>query len=198
MRKIEYINFKGNKYNMDDKSTPIESLNRNDDSEVVNQILNKYNNLGNTDDTIPSMNPNIPEMENKFENRNLNKEMFEHNSNNVVYKDHYENELKRTNQFNSKKNIQEQNDYDDEDEYDEDEYEVVEIPLWRRVLNEIRIPLFIFIFIIIFSNCSFDKLLIKRVPLLGNEFNECNTYGFLLKAFLISVFSYILIKFIRF
>ena len=197
MRKIEYIYFKGNKYKMDDKSTPIESLNRNDDSEVVNQILSKYNNLGNTDEGMPPSNPNLPHMEEKFENRNLNQEMFDHSSNNVAYKQHLDSELKRTVQFNSKQNVQEhENEYEDDEEYEE--YEVVEIPLWRRVLNEIRIPLFIFIFIVIFSNCSFDKLLIKRVPFLGNEFNECNSYGFLFKAFLISVLSYLLIKFIRF
>ena len=180
---------------MDDKSTPIESLNRNDDSEVVNQILNKYNNLGNTETTIPPQNPNITQMENNFENRNLNQEMFDHSSNNVAYKQHYENELKRTSKINMNQNVQDQDEYEDDDY---EEYEVVEIPLWRRILNEIRIPLFIFIFIILISNCSFDKLIIKKVPFLGNEFNECNTYGFLLKAFLISVFSYLLIKFIRF
>jgi len=195
MRKIDYIYFKRNKYNMDDKSTPIESLNRNDDSEVVNQILNKYNNLGNTETTIPPQNPNITQMENNFENRNLNQEMYDHSSNNVAYKQHYENELKRTNKLNSNQNVQDQDEYEDDDY---EEYEVVEIPLWRRILNEIRIPLFIFIFIILISNCSFDKLLIKKVKFFGNEFNECNTYGFLLKAFLISIFSYLLIKFVRF
>jgi hypothetical protein len=195
MRKIDYIYFKRNKYNMDDKSTPIESLNRNDDSEVVNQILNKYNNLGNTETTIPPPNPNITQMENNFENRNLNQEMFDHSSNNIAYKQHYENELKRTSKLNMNQNVQDQDEYEDDDY---EEYEVVEIPLWRRILNEIRIPLFIFIFIILISNCSFDKLIIKKVPFLGNDFNECNTYGFLLKAFLISVFSYLLIKFIRF
>jgi hypothetical protein len=197
MRKIELIYFKRNKYNMDDKSTPIESLNRNDDSEVVNEILNKYNNLGNTDNGMPPANPNIPQLEQKFENRNLNQEMFEHNSTNIAYKQHLDNELKRTNNYNSNKNIQENNENDYEDE-DYEEYEMVEIPLWRRVLNEIRIPLFIFIFIVIFFNCSFDKLLLKRIPFLGNEYNECNTYGFFAKAFLISVLSYLLIKFIRF
>jgi hypothetical protein len=162
----------------------------------VNQILSKYNNLGNTDNGMQPTNPNIAKMEDKFENRNLNQEMFEHSSNNVAYKQHFENELKRTNQFNSKQQIQ----YDDEQNDDEDyeEYEMIEIPLWRRILNEFRIPLFIFIFIVIFSNCSFDKFLIKRVPLFGNEYNECNTYGFLLKALLISVLSYVLIKFVRF
>ena len=181
---------------MDDKSTPIESLNRNDDSEVVNQILNKYNNLGNNDGTMPPLNQNIPQMENNFENRNLNQEMFEHSSNNVVYKEHFDKELKRTQQFNQP--IHDQSNYDEDDDEDDDEYEVIEIPLWRRILNELRIPLFIFIMILLLSNCSFDKLLVQRIPFLGNQFNECNTYGFLLKVFLMALFSYLLIKFIRF
>ncbi len=184
----------------DDKSTPISSLNnRGDDSEVVNQILNKYNDLGSSDGSLPPSNPNIRQMENQFENRNLNNEMFEHNSKNIAYKEHYENELKRSNEYQKKSNkVQFQDDDEDEDDDEYDEYEVIEIPLWRRILNEFRIPLFIIIFVIIFSNCSFDKQLIKRIPFFGNEFNECNTYGFLLKAFLIGIFSYILIKFVRF
>jgi len=187
----------------DDKSTPISSLNnRSDDSEVVNQILNKYNNLGKTDESIPPINPNVPQMENQFENRNLNQEMFDHNSNNVAYKEHYQNEVKRTNNFQKQnsKHVQyeDDDDDDDDDEQNYEEYEMIEIPLWRRILNELRIPLFIFIFIVIFSNCSFDKQLIKRVPFFGNEFNDCNTYGFLLKAFIISILSYLLIKFVRF
>lgn len=182
---------------MDDKSTPISSLNnRGDESEVVNQILSKYNNLENGQTNIPSMNPNVAVMENKFEDRNLNQEMYDLNSKNIAYNDHYDKELKRTSEYNNKKNIEQVDEIEYEDEY-EDEYEVVEIPLWKRIINEIRIPLFIFIFILTFSNCGFDKFLITKVPFLGNPFNECNTYGFLLKALLISIFSYIFIRFIR-
>jgi len=182
---------------MDEQSTPIESLNRSDETEVVNNILNKYNNLqDNTNTNLPPLNNNIPQMEKQFEDRNLNQEMYQHSSNNVAFKDHYEKEVKRV----AKQNVQPT--YDDDDDaseqgYEDDEYEVIEVPLWRRILNEIRIPIYIFIFIIIFNNCAFDKFLIKKVPLLGNQFNECNTYGFLLKAFLISILSYLLIRFVR-
>ena len=120
------------------------------------------------------------------------------NSKNIAYDDHYQKELKRTAEYQNKKIAQpiDENEYEDADEY-EDEYEVVEIPLWKRVINEIRIPLFIFIFILTFSNCGFDKFLISKIPILGNQFNECNTYGILLKALLISIISYIFIRFIR-
>lgn len=181
---------------MDDKSTPIESLNNHtDESQVVNQILSKYNNLDdNANNMLPPMNPDVSQMEDRFENRNLNQEIYNHSSDNNPYKEHYKNEQKRLQHY-SKESLNEQED-DEDEEYEE--YEMVEIPLWRRVLNEIRIPLFIIIFIIAFSNCSFDKMLIKTLPIMGNQFNDCNTYGFLFKAFLISVFSYILIRFVSF
>ena len=175
---------------MDDKSTPIESLNKVDDTEVVNNILSKYNNLQDGQTSIPPLNNNIPQMEQQFEDRNLNQEIYNLNSNNIAYKDHYQKEIQRTSNMNNEDSEQ----Y--EDEYEE--YEHVEIPLWKRILNEIRIPFFIFIFILLISNCTFDKFLLSKIPFLGNKFNECNTYGVLLKAFLISVISYIFIRFIRF
>ena len=181
---------------MDEKSTPIASLNnRGDDSEVVNEILSKYNNLQNGQSTIPTPN-NIAQTETQFESRNLNKEIYDINSDNIAYKDHYEKELQRTNQMQKPQQVPDNyNEY--EDEYEE-EYEVIEVPLWKRILNDLRIPLFIFIVILIFFNCNFDKLLVYRIPKLGNQYNECNTYGFLFKAFIVSLISYILIKFIRF
>jgi hypothetical protein len=183
---------------MDDKSTPIESLNNKvDDTEVVNKILSKYNNLQDGQTSIPPINNNIPQMEKQFEDRNLNQEIYNLNSNNIAYKDHYQKEVQRTNnQQNQQNNIQDYDEEQYEDEYDE--YEVVEIPLWKRILNEIRIPFFIFIFILLISNCTFDKLLLSKLPILGNKFNECNTYGIIVKAILISIISYIFIRFIRF
>jgi hypothetical protein len=210
---------------MADKSTPIASLNnRPDDSEVVNQILTKYNTLQDGQSDIPPQNPKTVEMENNFENRNLNQEMYNLKADNVAYNDHHKKEIQRTAQYQKNtnlnntrpntrpNNVQQNNvqpnnvEYDDEDEDEdeidddgnyEDEYEIIEVPLWKRIINEIRIPLFIFIFTIIISNSIFDKQLIKRVAFFGNQFNECNTYGFLLKAFIIAILSYIFIKFVK-
>jgi hypothetical protein len=186
---------------MDDKSTPIASLNnKGDESEVVNQILTKYNDLQDGQTNIPPINPNINEMENQFENRNLNKEIYDLSSNNVPYQDHYQKEVQRANQYNDSKNQQ----YDDNEQYEDDdgdeyeEYEVIELPLWKRVLNELRIPFYIFIFIILFFNGTFDKFFINKVPFFGNQYNEINTYGFLLKVFIISLLSYLFIRFVRF
>lgn len=173
---------------MDEKSTPIESLNnKGDESEVVNQILSKYNNLQNNQ-------PTVPQMEQQFEDRNLNQEIYNLNSNNVAFKEHQQKESQRIAHYN-----QQQGHGQDENVYEEDyeEYEIIEVPLWKRILNEIRIPIFIFIFILVFFNCTFDKLLLNKVNFFGNQFNECNTYGFLLKAFLVSLLSYIFIRFVR-
>ena len=179
---------------LDEKSTPISSLNnKGDDSDVVNNILQKYNNL--------EQSTNINELETKFEERNLNKEIYDISSDNTQYKDHQAQEMQRVNK-------QKQVEYEDEAEYDEQnndpnnedeytEYEIEEQPLWRRILNEIRIPVFIFIFAIVFFNSTFNKILIQRIPLLGNQFNDCNTYGFLIKAFLLSFISYLFIRFVR-
>jgi hypothetical protein len=179
---------------MDDKSTPIESLNNRDDTQSVNQILSKYNNI--PDGSLPPINQNIPQMEQNFENRNLNNEMYNLNSKNVQFEDHYNKEVKRVNNFQKQQTPPPQ--YEDEDEEEEyEEYEIIEVPFWKRILNEIRVPLFIFIIVILFSNCHFDKFLINKISILGNKFNECNTYGFVFKAFLISVISYLLILFVR-
>ena len=84
---------------------------------------------------------------------------------------------------------------DDDDEYEE--YEVIELPLWKKVVNEVRIPLFVFVLVLLIFNCNFDKFLLSKVPKLGNQFNDCNLLGTLLKAFIVSIISYILIRFIK-
>lgn len=176
---------------MDEKSTPIANLNNksSDDADVVNNILKKYSTLENQ--------PTVQQLETKFEDRNLNEEIYNISSDNTAFKEHQQKELQRLNKVNKPKEDEYEEDIIDDDEDEYIEYEIEEQPLWRRVLNEIRIPIFIFILALVFFNCSFDKIIVQRIPLLGNQFNECNTYGFLLKAFLISVFSYLFIRFVR-
>jgi hypothetical protein len=131
---------------MDNQSTPIANLNNShDDTQVVNQILNKYNTLQSGEGELPPLNPSIPNMEKQFDNRNLNAEVFSHSSQNVAYQNDYNNEVQRTKQFQQQQQMQQQ---PDEDDYEEDEYEEIEeevIPLWRKVLNELRIPIFIMV-----------------------------------------------------
>ena len=180
---------------LDEKSTPIANLNNNksDDSDVVNNILKKYTNL--------EQQPDLQQLEKKFEDRNLNQEIYDISSDDTRFKEHQQKESQRLSKLNKQKEVEYEDD-DDEDNGDNEEdeyieYEIEEQPLWRRVLNEIRIPVFIFIFALVFFNCSFDKILVQRIAFFGNQFNECNTYGFLLKAFLLAVISYLFIRFVR-
>ena len=179
---------------LDEKSTPIANLNNNKsgDSDVVNNILKKYTNL--------EQQPDLQQLEKKFEDRNLNQEIYDISSDDTRFKEHQQKESQRLSKLNKQKEVEYEDDDEDNGDNEEDEYieyEIEEQPLWRRVLNEIRIPLFIFIFALVFFNCSFDKILVQRIAFFGNQFNECNTYGFLLKAFLLAVVSYLFIRFVR-
>lgn len=178
----------------DDKSTPLASLNnKKDDSKVVNDILSKYNNLQESPDgTLPPADPNIPQMEKEFESRDMNNQLYNMNSDNTQFRDHAENEKRRIDSLNQPN--------DDEyypDEEDFDEYELEEMPLWKKIVNEVRVPLFIFLMILVFMSSMMDKTLIKKLPFLGNQFNEINTKGFLVKAIICSLVAYVIIRFIR-
>ena len=179
-----------------DQSTPISSLNNDpDDTQVVNQILNKYNNLQNGGGELPPLNPAIPQMESQFENRNLGTEVYNHNSKNVAYDKDYQKEQQRIAQY-QKQQYEDDADEDD-DEYEVEEYEVEEIPLWKKILNDIRIPVFIFAFILIFFNKTSERFLVKKFHFFGNQYNEKNLYGFLFLAFLVAVCSYLFIRFAK-
>jgi hypothetical protein len=182
---------------MDEKSTPLSSLNNKpDDSDTVNQILSKYNTLQNNEGTLPSKDSNIPKMEEAFENRNLNSEMYKLKADNSQYAQHQASEKQRLSQM-QQQNVEYDDDGDNDDDESYEEYEIEELPLWKKIVNEIRIPLFIFLSIILVMSTSSNKLLISKVPFLGNEYNELNTVGFLLKAFICALIAYILVRFIR-
>ena len=178
---------------MSDKSTPISSLNnKKDDSNVVNDILSKYNNLQeNPEGTLPPINPEISQMEKDFESRDMNNQLYNMNSDNTQFKEHSENEIRRISSINKPP----QEEYFEEEDYDE--YEIEELPLWKKIVNEIRVPLFIFLMILLFMSSMMDKTLIKKVSFFGDQFNEINTKGFLLKAIICSLVAYVLIRFIR-
>jgi hypothetical protein len=186
-----------------DKSTPIASLNKTDDSEVVNDILEKYNNLQG-ENKGKDKNSSL---EDKFEKRDLNKEVYNLASENVAYEQHLNKEKKRVKEYKEPEQYPEEEIYEEYENYDTSEEEdqedldsvdsLEEMPLWKKFINEIRIPIFIFIVTILLSNSVVQKFLLKKIPYLGNQFNEPNLYGFLVIAFLIAIISYILIRFIR-
>ena len=161
----------------------------------IQSKLSKYNTLQNNEGTLPSKDSNIPKMEESFENRNLNSEMYKLKADNSQYAQHQASEKQRLSQM-QQQNVEYDDDGDNDDESYE-EYEIEELPLWKKIVNEIRIPLFIFLSIILVMSTSSNKLLISKVPFLGNEYNELNTVGFLLKAFICALIAYILVRFIR-
>ena len=178
---------------MSDKSTPIENLNNNnDDSETVNQILSKYNNIqDNPEGSLPPIDDTITENEEKFENRNLNKEMFDLNSDNTQFQNHMQNEKQRVSNYNNPQ-------FEDEDEESYEEYELEELPLWKKILNEIRIPILILVSIFLVMNKKFDSLFLNKITKFVDQYGDVTHLGFLIKSLLTSVIAYLLIRFIRF
>lgn len=181
---------------MDDKSTPLESLNNNhaanDESQVVNNILNKYNNLQQGNEIPPQQ--NIQMMEKQFENRDMSNEVYNHSAQNIAYQQDYQREMHRSQQY---QNRDKEPEYEYEQEEDYDEYEIEEVPMWKQVVNEIRIPLFVFLMVLVFFNKYTQKTLVKTISFFGDQFHEINNYGFVLLALLVAVSSYVLIRFAR-
>ncbi len=203
---------------MDDKSTSIQSLHQGDDPEVVNQVMQKYNQISdlNRDDQmsmpaqlmprpqssgdimeLPPLHPNQQQMEQQFESRDMNQDLYRLNAQDPMLTQQFNQDMKKSRDFIQSQSTVDEGDYD---EYEEDEYEeeVYKEPLWRRILNEMRIPFFIILFVFLFFNINFgfDKLLC-RYPFFGNANYDCNWKGILLKAILVGVLSYISIRFLR-
>ncbi len=206
----------------DEKSTPISALNNsNDDSEIVSQVLEKYNNLNDSNrdehsmmasQLVPNSTPrDIPElrsmdprqeiMEQQFENRDLNAQLYRMNGQDPMIMADFQKQLNKSKEYirNEKMNQRNQNgDEDDYEEYEEIEY-VEEEPMWRRVLNEIRIPVIIFIFVFLFFNKNFmvDKFVCKYNFFGDAQHYECNWKGIFLKGFIVAILSYLTIRFIK-
>ncbi len=204
----------------DDKSTPISALNNSsDDSEIVSQVLEKYNNLNDSNrqdhqmmanQLIPqssprdipelrSMNPSQDRLEEQFENRDMNSQLYRMNGQDPMIMADYQKQLQKSKEYiRSERMNQQGGDEDEYEEYEEVEY-VEEEPLWRRTLNEVRIPLIIFIFVFIFFNRNFmiDKFICKYNFFGDSQHFECNWKGVILKALIVAGLSYLTIRFIR-
>lgn len=205
----------------DDKSTPISALNNgNDDSEVVSQVLEKYTNLNDNNrndhqrmsqDLMPRpspggdimqldpINPNQRQMEERFENRDINAQLYNMNGQDPMLMQDYQRQLDKSNQYiRSQQREQMGDDEEEYEEYEEIEY-VDDQPAWRRTLNEVRIPVIIFIFVFIFFNKNFmvDKFICKYNFFGNPEHYECNWKGVLLKCVIVALFAYITIRFIK-
>ncbi len=208
---------------MDDMSTPISRLGGGgDDSQIVSKILDKYNSLNDINRVeqsdmatqlmprpqssvdimeLPPIDMNQRNMEERFENRDFNNELYNMNARDPIMVQQYENQLKKSKDFVGGQapinNMDGEGDEIEEyEEYEYDNYE--EEPLWRRWMNEARIVIFIVVFVTLFFNVNFgvDKVLC-RYSFFGNENYDCNWKGVLLKSVLVGLFSYLAIRMIR-
>ena len=205
----------------DDMSTPISRLgssDRRDSSRIASNIMDKYNSMNqmghmeqqdmatnlmprpqSSGDILemPPMDSSIRDLEEKFENRDVNQQLYEMNARDPVLVQQYNQQLKKTNDIlRTQAQVDQPEGEEEYEEYEDMEYE--EEPLWRRWLNEARIVIFIVIFVTLFFNVNFgvDKYLC-RYTFFGNENYDCNWKGVLLKSMAVGIFSYMAIRFLR-
>ncbi len=202
----------------DDMSTPISHLGSRKSSQIASNIMDKYNSMnqmGHMEQAdmatnlmprpqssgdileMPPMDPSMRDLEEKFENRDVNQELYEMNARDPILVQQYNQQLKKTNDVLRTQAQVDQGEGEEEfEEYEDVEYE--EDPLWRRWLNEARIVIFIVIFVTLFFNVNFgvDKYLC-RYSFFGNENYDCNWKGVLLKSVAVGIFSYLAIRFLR-
>jgi hypothetical protein len=205
----------------DDMSTPISRLgssDRRDSSRIASNIMDKYNSMnqmGQMEQSematnlmprpqssgdileMPPMDSSIRDLEEKFENRDVNQQLYEMNARDPILVQQYNQQLKKSGDFlRTQAQVDQQEGDEEYEEYEDVEYE--EDPLWRRWLNEARIVIFIVIFVTLFFNVNFgvDKYLCKY-SFFGNENYDCNWKGVLLKSICVGLFSYLAIRFLR-
>ncbi len=191
-----------------DMSTPIDSLDGNQhqmhdtDPNVANSILDKFNNMNISPNEgyqgdLPPLNPQIPMMEHDMENRNRNAQLEEMRyMNPIAHIEHQKQQMMMESQYQNQ-NSHEVIDDDDEDE----EYEVTETnPMWKKVLNEIRIVVFVLIMVLFIFNNHFNKFLTQIIPYLRlNSYSyDTNNLGSVFKALIVGIFTYLLIRFVKF
>jgi hypothetical protein len=185
-------------YNTGSQSLPIQDTN----PDIANSILDKLNNM-NISPTpgyqgdLPPINPEIPSMEHDMEQRNMNAQLEQMRYMNPIQ--HIEAQKA---QMMSRQQQQQDYENDDDDDDDEDQYEIVveKNPLWKKILNELRIVVFITMMCLFLFNLHFNKLITQTVPLfrLNNYTYDTNMIGTVIKALMVGILSYGLIRFVKF
>lgn len=187
-------------------STPIDQLDTNQqhhindtNPDVANSILDKFNNMNISpnngyDGDLPPINPQIPIMEHDMENRNMNSQLEEMRYMNPMTHIEAQKAMMMAQQ-------QQQQQYDDsDDEYEEYETIIEETPLWKKIINEMRIVIFVLIMVLFLFNNHFNKFLTQIIPYLRlNTYSyDTNNLGTVFKALITGILSYLLIRFVKF
>ncbi len=185
-----------------DMSSPIDDGNASSaihdaNPEMANSILDQLSNM-NISPTpgyqgdLPPIHPEVPSMEHDMEQRNMNQQIE-----NMRYMNPMAHiEAQKAAAAAAAAAAQQ---YEDEEE-DEYEYYEEETPLWKKILNELRIVLFVMIMVLFLFNTHFNKLLTQYVPLfrLNNYTYDTNTLGSVAKALVVGICSYALIRSVKF
>jgi hypothetical protein len=184
-------------YDTGSQSLPIQDAN----PDVANSILDQLNNMNISPTSgyqgdLPPINPEIPVMEHDMEQRNMNAQLEQMRYMNPVQ--HIEAQKAQMMALQ-----QQQQEYENEDDdEDDDEYETVveKNPLWKKILNELRIVFFVTIMCLFLFNSHFNKLITQTVPFfrLNNYTYETNMIGTIIKALIVGLLSYGLIRFVKF
>lgn len=174
------------------------------DPEMANSILSRFNEMNVSPEAgyhgdLPPVNPEIPMMEHDMEQRNMNRDLEEMRYMNPVA--HIEAQKQAAALYQQQQQGYDQDGGDEGDEVYEDDYVEVEAPpLWKKILNESRIVVFVMIMVLFLFSAQFNKLVTTYVPYLRlNMYTyDTTTLGTVLKALLVGIFSYLLIRFVRF
>lgn len=169
------------------------------DPDVANSILDKLNNINinvspnsGYEGDLPPINPEIPMMEHEMENRNMNAQIENMRYMNPI--SHIE-----AQKAAAAAAAAAQADYEEE-EYEEMEEVETRNPLWKKILNELRIVIFVMIMTLFLFNQQFNKLITQYIPLfrLNNYTYETNIMGNVAKALIVGLCSYGLIRSVKF
>jgi hypothetical protein len=171
------------------------------DPEMANSILSQFNEMNVSPEAgyhgdLPPVNPEIPMMEHDMEQRNMNRDLENMRYMNPVA--HIEAQKQAAALYQQQQQY-DQDDGDEDEEVYEDDY-MESPPLWKKILNESRIVVFVMIMVLFLFNSQFNKLLTTYVPYfrLNLYTYDTTTLGTVLKALLVGILSYLLIRFVRF
>lgn len=171
------------------------------DPEMANSILSRFNEMNVSPEAgyhgdLPPVNPEIPMMEHDMEQRNMNRDLENMRYMNPVA--HIEAQKQAAALYQQQQQEYEHDGRDEEVVYEDDYVEAP--PLWKKILNESRIVIFVMIMVLFLFNAQFNKLVTTYVPYLrANMYTyDTTTLGTALKALLVGILSYLLIRFVRF
>lgn len=167
--------------------------------DIANSILDKFNDMNISPNAgyqgdLPPLNPEIASMEHDMEQRNMNAQLENMRYMNPVA------HIEAQKMAMAQQQMAYQNAQDDDEDDDEYEEIIEKTPLWKKILNELRIVIFVMIMTLFLFNNHFNKLVTQYVSLfrLNNYTYDMNILGTVMKALIVGIISYGLIRTVKF